>query len=222
VRPSSERMTMAIADGVGREDESLVTVLGLAGSPRRHGNTETLLDWCLDGARAEGADVVKFRLCELDLHDCRACDGCWKDGSCIVDDDMGRLYPYLRTADAIVLAAPTYFMGMTAVAKMMVDRCQCFWALKYVLKRPLRRPGSPERLGAYLSCSGTTQPRAFDGGREVMKSLWHVLEVTAAGELLVSGVDAKGEIAGRIDAREKAEAIGRRLARGQRLEKEER
>ena len=39
-----------------------VTVLGLAGSARRGGNTETLLDWCLDAARDEGAEVVKFRL----------------------------------------------------------------------------------------------------------------------------------------------------------------
>ncbi len=28
-----------------------VTVLGISGSPRRHGNTETLLDSFLDGAR---------------------------------------------------------------------------------------------------------------------------------------------------------------------------
>ncbi len=55
-----------------------VTVLGLAGSARRGGNTETLLDWCLAAAREEGAEVVKFRLCDLDLHGCRACDACWR------------------------------------------------------------------------------------------------------------------------------------------------
>lgn len=199
----------------------MVTVLGLAGSPRRGGNTETLLDWCLEAARADGAEVVKFRLCDLDLHGCRACDGCWKTGACIVKDDMQQLYPYLRTVDSIVLAAPTYFMGMPAVPKMMVDRCQCFWALKYVLKRPLRQPGDPVRLGAYLSCSGTAHPRAFDGAREVVKSLWHVLEVAPAAELLVSGVDAKGRVDGRPDARAEAESIGRRLAEEHEREKEE-
>ena len=199
----------------------MVTVLGLAGSPRRGGNTETLLDWCLDGARAEGAEVVKFRLCDLDLHGCRACDRCWREGACVVGDDMQKLYPYLRTAESIALAAPTYFMGMAAVPKMMVDRCQCFWALKYVLKRPLKQPGTPERLGAYFSCSGTQQARAFDGGREVMNCLWHVLDVAPAGELLVSGVDAKGDIAKRPDAREQAKAIGRRLAREHAREREE-
>ena len=39
-----------------------ITVLGLAGSARRGGNTETLLDWCLEGARPEGAVAVKIAL----------------------------------------------------------------------------------------------------------------------------------------------------------------
>ncbi len=199
----------------------MVTVLGLAGSPRHGGNTETLLDWCLDEARSQGAEVVKYRLCDLNLHGCRACDGCWKEGECIVNDDMQQLYPHLRTADSIVLASPIYFMGMAAVSKMMVDRCQCFWALKYVLKRPVRRMGGLARLGAHISCSGTRHPRAFEGAGEVMKTLWHVLDVTPAGELLVSGVDARGEIGGRPEARAEVEDIGRRLARQEGRDKEE-
>ncbi len=190
-----------------------VTVLGLAGSPRRGGNTETLLDWCLAGARSEGAVVVKFSLCSLDLHGCQSCDRCWKDGKCVLQDDMQMLYPHLRTADSIVLAAPTYFQGMPAVPKMMIDRCQPFWALKYVLKQPLLKPGSPERLGAFLSCCATKSMQSFDGTRQVMRSVWHVLDVTPAGELLYSGVDAKGEIADQPGARVAAEAVGRRLGR---------
>jgi len=73
-------------------------VLGLAGSPRRGGNTETLLDWCLDAAREEGATVTKFNLCDLDLRGCRACEACFKDGVCIQKDEMHKLYPHLRTA----------------------------------------------------------------------------------------------------------------------------
>lgn len=36
-----------------------VKVLGISGSPRRHGNTETLLDSFLEGAKAAGATVEK-------------------------------------------------------------------------------------------------------------------------------------------------------------------
>lgn len=190
-------------------------MLGLAGSARRGGNTEILLDWCLAAARDEGAEVVKFRLCDLDLHGCRACDACWQEGSCVVKDDMQTLYPYLRAADSIVLAAPVYSMGIPAVPKMMIDRCQPFWALKYVLKRPIVEPGCPERLGAFLSCSGTTFTHVFDGSRQVMRNLWHVLEVSPAGELLCPGVDARGEILDQPSARAVAEDIGRRLGHRQ-------
>lgn len=190
-----------------------VTVLGLAGSARHGGNTETMLDWCLDAARAQGAEVVKFRLCDLDLRGCRACDACFKDGSCIQKDDMQTLYPLLRNADSIVLAAPVYSMGMPGVPKMLIDRCQPFWALKYVLKRAISEPGRPERLGAFLSCSGTTFSHVFDGSRRVVRYLWHVLEVSAAGDLLCPGVDAKGEILDHPAARTVAEDIGGRLGR---------
>ena len=189
-----------------------VTVVGLAGSCRRGGNTETLLDWCLDAARAEGAEVIKFRLVELDLHPCRGCGACSKTGACIVDDDMSLLYPHLRTADSLVLASPVYAMGMPSLPKMVVDRCQPFWAMKYVRHEPLNPEEHMERLGAFLCCAGTTFKTVFDGSRLVMRYLWHVLDVNPAGDLLCPGVDAKGEIQHEASARPVAEEIGRRLA----------
>lgn len=188
-----------------------VKVLGLAGSCRRGGNTETLLDWCLDAAREEGADVVKFRLADLDLHGCRGCEACSKTGVCVLQDDMHLLYPHLRAADSIVVASPVYSMGMPALAKMVVDRCQPFWAMKYVLKEPLNPPDRPQRLGAFLCCAGTTFSTVFDGSRQVVRYLWHVLDVESAGDLMCPGVDAKGEIHDQPSARTVAEDIGRRL-----------
>ena len=63
---------------------------------------------------------------------------------------MELLYPHLRQADSIVIAAPIYFQGMPAVPKMVIDRCQPFWALKYVLKQPISRAG-PSRATGRLS-----------------------------------------------------------------------
>lgn len=190
-----------------------ITVLAIAGSARRNGNTETLLEWCLAGARDEGADILEFRLCDLDLRGCRACDACFKDGVCIQKDDMRLLYPHLQDADSIVIAAPVYSMGLPGVPKMMVDRCQPFWALRYILGRPLERSEGPERLGAFLSCSGTNLPQVFEGSSRVMRYLWHVLGVTPVGEVLVPNVDARGDILGHDEPRNASEEIGRRLGR---------
>jgi len=196
-------------------------VLGLAGSARRGGNTETLLDWCLGAAREEGATIVKFSLCDLDLHGCKACEACFRDGVCIQKDDMHMLYPHLRTADSIVLAAPAYFQGMPAVPKMVIDRCQPFWALKYLLKQPIAPPGSPERLGAFLSCGGTKPMQAFEGSQRIMRTLWYTLDVTPAGEVLCPGIDAKGQIRDEPGARVAAEQIGHKLGRERSVERKE-
>jgi hypothetical protein len=196
-----------------------VTVLGLAGSARRGGNTDTLLDWCLEAARTEGAEIVRFRLCDLDLRGCRACDACFKDGQCIQQDDMQKLYPLLRSADSIVIASPIYSMGLPGVPKTMIDRCQPFWALKYVLKQPLGPPAGTERLGGFLSCAGTDLPHVFEGSQRTIRYLWHVLGVSPAGEVLCPEVDARGEILEQPAARPVAEDLGRRL--GRREEQEE-
>jgi multimeric flavodoxin WrbA len=190
-----------------------VTVLGLAGSARRGGNTETLLDWCLEGAREQGAVVIKVALSDLDLHGCRACDACRETGVCIQKDDMGVLYPHLRSADSIAIAAPTYFQGVPAVPKMVIDRCQPFWVLKYVLKQPIAASGAPERMGAFLSCSGMDSMQGFDGSRKVIRALWYTLDVTPSGEVLCPGIDAKGQIADQKSARVAAVQIGRNLGR---------
>jgi hypothetical protein len=190
-----------------------ITVLAIAGSARRNGNSETMLDWCLDGARAEGAEVARFRLCDMDLRGCRACDACFKDGTCIQKDDMHQLYPHLRGADSIVIAAPVYSMGLPGIPKIMIDRTQPFWALRYILQRPLARVEGPERLGAFLSCAGTDLPQVFDGSQRIIRYLWHVLGVTPTGEVLVPNVDERGAILGHDGAREAAQEIGRRLGR---------
>ncbi|GAB4249583.1 MAG: flavodoxin family protein [Thermoleophilia bacterium] len=188
------------------------TVLGIAGSPRRDGNSETLLDWCLEGAERAGARVVKFRLRELKLRGCVACDGCFDAGFCVQQDDMQELYPHLRSAESVVLASPIYSMGMAAQPKAMVDRCQPFWAIKYVLRRQVWGDGRPERRGAFLCCSGTTLDRVFEGALQVSNYFFHVLEAAVVGEVLVPGVDAKGDIEKHPQARDEAGEVGRLLA----------
>jgi len=125
---------------------------------------------------------------------------------------MQRLYPLLRSVDSIVLAAPVYAMGMPGVPKIMIDRCQPFWGLKYVLRQPLLEPGRRPRRGAFLSCAGTDLPQVFEGSRRTVRYLWHVLEVSPVGEALYPLTDRKGDILKYPEARDLALEIGRRLA----------
>ena len=132
----------------------------------------------------------------------------------MVKDDMWRIYPEIESLDALVLASPIHFYGVTAQAKAMVDRCQAFWARKYVLKR---RTAAEKRKGVFISVGGTRFPDTFDHAKAVVKNLFLVFDVEYWGELLFRGVDEKGEIEEHPTALEDAYLLGKRL-----VEEEER
>ncbi len=185
-------------------------VLGITGSPRRGGNTDLLLAEVMRGAANRGAEVKTIILNDLNFIACQHCDACLKKGKCKYQDDMQMIYRELEQADRIVLASPIHFMGVTAQMKAMIDRCQALWARKYVLKIPPlgeRR----ERKGLFISVAGRKVANVFDGALITIKSLFTVLNVTYAGELLFRNVDEKGSIAKHPDALKQAYVAGQKL-----------
>ena len=96
--------------------------LGIVGSPRRGGNTETLVDAVLAGAAEAGAQVEKVILDELDVRPCRACNACRKTGACVQQDDMAGLLEQMQRSDVWVLGTPVYWWGPTAQFKAFLDR----------------------------------------------------------------------------------------------------
>ncbi|HNL87176.1 MAG TPA: flavodoxin family protein, partial [Methanoregulaceae archaeon] len=112
----------------------LVRVLGISGSPHRHGNTETLLDAFLEGAANAGGSDEKIILKDLDYTPCRGCNVCHKEGECIVKDDAIPLLEQVLSVDCLAVASPIYSMGITAELKGLIDRAQYIWARKFILK----------------------------------------------------------------------------------------
>lgn len=94
-----------------------IKVLGISGSPRRHGNTETLLDAVLDGARDAGAEVEKIILRTLDYASCQGCNACHRTGVCIIEDEITPVFEAIARADILIVASPIYSMGITASSK---------------------------------------------------------------------------------------------------------
>ncbi|UCB42944.1 MAG: flavodoxin family protein [Dehalococcoidales bacterium] len=186
-------------------------VLGIAGSPRRGGNTDLLLEELMKGAAGQGAVIKTIELRGLKFETCRHCDGCLKTGNCVVKDDMHDIYEELEQADIIVIASPVQFVGPTAQLKAMIDRCQCIWARKYVLKIP---PLGDERArkGFFISVGGTKLKDMFEPSLAVIKTWFHILNVEYAGELLFKGIDEKGAIKEHPDALKQAYEAGQKLA----------
>jgi multimeric flavodoxin WrbA len=186
-------------------------VLGLAGSPRKGGNTDILLAKFMEGATSQGAETKTIAVCNLKLSGCWHCDACLEKGNCRVQDDMQMVYKEMEAADRIVLTSPVQFMGVSAQLKAVIDRCQALWARKYVLKIPTLGDNRP-RKGFFISVSGRrTVPNLFDGELLTIKNLFRMIDVPYAGELLVPGADAKGDIMKHPEALEQAYQAGRKF-----------
>jgi multimeric flavodoxin WrbA len=185
-------------------------VLGIAGSPRRGGNTDLLLAEVLKGAASKGAEVKTIILCQLNIAPCQHGDRCLESGNCQLDDDMQMVYQELRSADRIVLASPLHFMGVTAQAKAMIDRCQALWVRKHKLNLPPlgdRR----KRKGLFVSVGGRKVANLFQPAMATVKAFFASLDIDYTGELVFSGIDAKGAITKHPDALKQAYLAGQKL-----------
>ncbi len=186
--------------------------LGIMGSPRIGGNSDLLLDACLEAASGEGAGCQKVVLNRLDLRPCQHCGGCTRtEGSCVVQDDMQPLYEPLRASDRIVIASPVFFMSLTAQTKTMIDRCQPFWVLKYLVKQPVAH-SEHERRGLYLGVGGCDFKTLFDSARIILRSFFTIAEVPEWDMLTYSPVEHRGEIKEHATALDEAGEAGRKLA----------
>jgi multimeric flavodoxin WrbA len=186
-------------------------VLGLFGSPRRGGNTEILLEEVLQGAEKEGAEIEHLYLSDLDITPCTECHGCDETGSCVILDDMQKIYPKLLEADVIILASPIFFYGVTAWAKILIDRTQALWAKKYLVNDPSMGRKGKRRKGFFISVGATKGQKVFEGAILTVKYFFDVLNAEYTGELLYREVDGKGEILKHPEALEQAREAGRKL-----------
>ena len=186
-------------------------VLGIAGSPRRGGNTDLLVAEVMKGAASRGAEVRTIILNDLKIAPCQHCDGCLETGRCKVDDDMQMVYRELEQADRLVLASPVYFMGVTAQTKAMIDRCQALWVRKYILKLPLSNNSQKKRRGIFISVGGTRSANLFQPALATVKSFFTSIDITYAGELLLPGLDERKAIVKHPDALRQAFLAGQRL-----------
>lgn len=184
-------------------------VLGIMGSPRVKGNTDLLLGEALKGAQSQPAEVEKLMVDKLKIGPCREYYICLKDGNCAIRDDMDEIYPRLLDADGIIVASPIFFYSVSAQLKILIDRCQALWARKYILKWNVSSSG---RKGVFIGIGATSGAKLFDGSILTVKYFFKAINVEYSDELLVRGVDKRGEIKEHPDVLSDAFELGKKLA----------
>ncbi|MDD5186790.1 MAG: flavodoxin family protein [Methanoregula sp.] len=196
-----------------------VTVLGISGSPHRHGNTETLLDSFLDGARAAGATVEKVVLRDLDYLPCMGCNSCHKTGSCIVHDDAITLFDKILAADCIAVASPIYSMGITAELKGLIDRGQYLWARKFILKTLyFSNDHIKQHKGLFISTAGLSWDNVFDAAFPAITAFFNGTGFEYYDNIIANRMDEHGGIkkhpTALKDSFEKGQTVVRVLEKG--------
>jgi multimeric flavodoxin WrbA len=100
-------------------------VVAFNGSPRKDGNTATLIKCVLGELKHEGIDTELVQLGGRKIHGCIACYKCFenKDRRCSVTNDaLNECIEKMLDADGIILGSPTYFANVTTEMKALIDR----------------------------------------------------------------------------------------------------
>lgn len=99
------------------------TILVLAASPRKGGNSDLLCEQFAQGAREAGHTVETVFVRDKVINYCLGCETCLSNGGkCVHKDDMAEILAKMLAADVIVLATPVYFYAMDAQLKALIDR----------------------------------------------------------------------------------------------------
>ena len=118
-------------------------VLILVGSPHTDGKSALFGRKLSEYLRLSGAAVTLYEIAKYPVAACTGCEACSRTGLCCIKGDAWNvLSRHMESCAALVVVAPVYFAGPSGWLKAALDRCQMYWARKYVLKDriPRKRP----------------------------------------------------------------------------------
>ncbi|MHA2122992.1 MAG: flavodoxin family protein [Promethearchaeota archaeon] len=172
-------------------------VLGIVGSPRIGGNTDTLVDEVLAGAAEAGASTEKIILNKLEIKPCQACNSCYKTGQCTQKDDMAELLDKMVESDLWILGTPVYWWGPTAQFKAFLDR----WY------HPKHQEFKGKRVIMVVPLGGgsETYARHTTG---LLEDVFSYLNIELVEKVLAPGFNRRGDVKNDVNLIEKARKAG--------------
>lgn len=206
-RPNASKENMVV---MNTNTPSALKLVAFYASPRRQGNTSMLLQRAVDGARQEGAAVEEIFLQNLSFAPCVEEEGCRKTGRCVIEDDFQKIFELLEQCDGVLLASPLFFGTVSAQAKILMDRCQCFWVGKYRLGKRASKP----RLGLFISAAARPErPDLFAGAVRSTRYFFDALDVALWKTFTFARLEEKEDVLGHPEFLREAFEGGRELVK---------
>ena len=160
-------------------------ILAITGSPRKNGNSNTLADHFIKGAKEAGHEVVRFDSAFKEVHPCIGCNRCGMNGPCIFKDDFEFVREHIVNADLVAFATPMYYFGISAQIKAVIDR---FYAINGQIH-------VPKKAVLMMTYANSAAPEA----KPIIshyETLLGYLGWSDAGQIIASGVWPVGAVNG--------------------------
>lgn len=110
----------------------------LNGSPRKNGDTVSLINKLIEQLNGEYKIVDAYY---SDISACADCRYCWNNYGCSINDEMTEVYDYIADCDNVVIASPIYFSQPTGKLLDICSRFQTFFVAKhYRNQTPIIKP----------------------------------------------------------------------------------
>jgi NAD(P)H-dependent FMN reductase len=166
-----------------KKEKGKMKILVLTGSPRKGGNSATLADHFIKGAKDAGHSVERFDAAFKKVHPCIACNSCGMDGPCVFKDDFEFVRKHIIDADCVVFATPMYYFGISAQLKAVIDRF-------YAINGSIHVPKKAVLLMTYANTAASEAVPIKSHYEVLLKYLgW-----TDAGQVIAPGVWPVGAI----------------------------
>ncbi len=120
-----------------------IRIIALNGSPKKTGNTSTVMHWVIEGCQAAAEEqhvslaIEWIHVVDQDIQYYQGCNSCLRVGKCPIDDDVSGILTKLENIDGIVVGSPVYEGFPTAQLKTLMDRIALRRLYYGILEHPL-------------------------------------------------------------------------------------
>ena len=166
-----------------KKGDKKMKIFVITGSPRKNGNSNTLVDNFIKGAEKAGHSVVRFDSAFKNVHPCVACNKCGMNGQCVFKDDFEFVKNNIVDADAVVFATPMYYFGISAQIKTVIDRF-------YAINGQIHIPKKAVLILTYADTSSKEAQPIISH----YETLLNYLGWSDAGKVIASGVWTEGSV----------------------------
>ncbi|CAK7023155.1 flavodoxin family protein [Tissierella sp.] len=109
------------------------------GSPRKNGNTVSLINIVLENLRGK-YKIINVYDNDININPCIDCRYCWENEGCCINDGMQETYKYIEECDNILIASPIYFSELTGALLNIGSRLQTYFCARFFRKeKPIKK-----------------------------------------------------------------------------------